>query len=70
MRRLGFGGLGRHGGLRGGGRGSGEALAPGTRPEGVDVLHPATAQLGGVGAGGSYLQVDFLNPPRRRGQEK
>ena len=63
MHRFGFGGLGRLGGLRGDGRRGGEALATGTGLEDVDVLDPAALQLGGVGAGGSYLQVDLLNPP-------
>lgn len=61
---FGFGCPGGLGGLWGDSRGGGEALAPGTSPEDVDVLDLATTQLGGIGTSGSYLQVDFFNPPR------
>lgn len=44
-------------------RDRGEALAPGTGPEDLDVLDFATPQLRRISAGGSYLQVNFLNPP-------
>lgn len=64
MHRLGFGCLWRLGGLWGDVRGGGETLAPGTGFEDVDVLDFATPQLRGIGTGGSYLQVDLLNPPR------
>lgn len=59
-----FGCLRRLSRLRGGRRRRGEALSSGAGFEDVDVLDPATSQLGGIGTGGSYLQVDFLNPPR------
>lgn len=64
VHRFGFCCLGCLGGLWGDGRGGGEALAPGTGFEDVDVLDPATLKLRWIGTGGSYLQVDFLNPPR------
>lgn len=50
--------------LWGGSRGRGEALSPGTDSEDMDILDFATPQLRGIGTGGSYFQVDFLNPPR------
>lgn len=61
---FGFGCLGCLCRLWGGGRGRGEALASGTCSEDMDVLDFATPQLRGIGTGGSYLQVNFLNPPR------
>lgn len=64
MHWFGFCCLGCLGGLRGNRRGKGEVLSSGTRPENVYVFDFATPQLRRVGTGGSYLQVDFLNPPR------
>lgn len=61
---FGFSCLGCLGGLWGDSRAGGEALAPRTGFEDVDVLDPAALQLRGIGTCGSYLQVDFLNPPR------
>lgn len=63
MHGLGFGRLGRLGGLWGDGRRRGQVLAPGTGSEDVDVLDFATLELRWVGTGGTDLQVDFLNPP-------
>lgn len=68
--RFGFGCLRCFGGPWGDCWGSGEALAPRTGFEDIDVLDLATPQLRGIGTGSSYLQVDFLNPPRRRGKSK
>lgn len=51
--------------LWGGSRGRREALSPRTDSEDMDILDFATRQLRGIGTGGSYFQVNFLNPPRR-----
>lgn len=67
MHRFGFVCLWRLGRFGGRGEGGcGEALAPGTRSEDVDVLDFASLQLRWIGAGGSHFQVHFLNPPTRR----
>lgn len=58
---FGFRGLGCLWGEGGGGR---EALTPRAGHEDVNILDPATLDLRGVCAGGTHLQVDFLNPPR------
>lgn len=60
---FGFGCLGCFGRLWGDSRGGGEVLAPGTGFEDMDILDFAAPQLRGIGTSGSYLQVDFLNPP-------
>lgn len=46
----------------GGEGGCGEALAPRTRSEDMDILDFAPLQLRWIGAGGSHFQVNFLNP--------
>lgn len=67
MHRFGFVCLRCLGSFCGGGDGSsGEALAPRTRSEDVDILDLAPLQLRWVGAGGSHFQVDFLHPSTRR----
>lgn len=47
----------------GGGRGRGEALASRAPSEDVDILDFTAPELGGIGTGGSYLQIYFLDPP-------
>lgn len=37
-------------------------LSAGTRPEHVDVLHPATLDLRGIGAGRTHFEVDLFDP--------
>lgn len=67
---FGFGCLWCLGGLLSDGRSGWEALAPRTGSKDVDILDFAALQLRGIGTGGSYLQVDFLNPPKLRGKIK
>lgn len=66
VHRFGLGCFGHLGGHLGYSRSVGKTLSSGTGLEDVDVLDPATPQLRGIGTSGSYLQVDFLNPPRQK----
>lgn len=67
---FGFGRLGCLCRLWGDGGGRRQALASGTGSEDMYVLDFAAPQLRGVGTGGTYLQVNFLNPSRKRKREK
>lgn len=67
---FGFGRLGCLCRLWGGGGGRRQALASGTGSEDMYILDFAPPQLGGVGTGGTYLQVNFLNPSRKREKKK
>lgn len=60
---FGFGCLGCLGRLRGDSRGRGKTLSTGAGLESVDIFDLSTPHFRGIGTGGSYLEVDFLNPP-------
>ena len=64
VRWFGFGGPRFLGWLRGaGGRGR-ETLSARAGLEDVYILDPSTPHFRRIGTGGSYLKVNFLNPPR------